>query len=112
MARTQTSVVLNPAELELYASVDPQLPALITQVRDRQLEREYNYAMMGLRIAGLGLFLVIGGFMYLVMNGHPQSAAWLLGSGGLTAIAGFQRARYRLPEGAKDPAVETPENLD
>lgn len=112
MARKQTSVVLNPLQLEYYARVDPQLPALITEVRDRQLAREYRYAMMGLGIAGLGLVLVIGGFIYLVMNGHPVSAGWLLGGGGTGLIAGFLRARYRVGEDDKEPVVEPPQGLD
>jgi hypothetical protein len=63
--------------------------------RDRQLHREFVYAAMALRIAALALILVLGGFVYLVMQGHPTEAKILVGVGVLGLIAKFIRARLR-----------------
>ena len=54
---------------------------------------EYRYAMAGLAIAGLGMLSVVGGFIYLVMNGHPQAAGCLLGAGILSLITAFIKTR-------------------
>jgi len=50
---------------------------------------------MALGIAALALILVLGGFVFLVMQGHPTEAKLLLGAGVLGLIAGFVRARLR-----------------
>jgi cation transporter-like permease len=65
------------------------------QVRNRELRREFVYAAMALGIAALALILVLGGFVYLVMQGHPTEAKILLGAGVLGLIASFVRARLR-----------------
>jgi hypothetical protein len=67
----------------------------VLQARDRELQREFLYAVMALGVAGLALVLVLGGFVYLVMQGHPTAAGSLLGAGVLGLIAGFIRARLR-----------------
>jgi hypothetical protein len=66
--------------------------------RDRQLHREFAYAAMALGIAALALILVLCGFVYLVMQGHPTEARILLGAGVLGLIAGLVRARLRSQE--------------
>jgi len=92
MAKQQVSLVPSPEQLQRFQAVDPTLPALVFQARDRQLHREFVYAGMALGIAALGLILVVGGFVYLVMQGHSLEAKVLLGAGVLGLIAGFVRA--------------------
>ncbi|MFZ1086389.1 MAG: hypothetical protein WAN35_15615 [Terracidiphilus sp.] len=41
----------------------------------------------------MALILVLGGFVYLVMQGHPIEAKILLGAGVLGLVASFIRAR-------------------
>ena len=57
------------------------------------IRMEYRYAMAGLAIAGVGLVSIVGGFIYLVMNGHPQAAGCLLGAGVLSLITAFIKTR-------------------
>jgi membrane-bound ClpP family serine protease len=71
---------------------------LVLQSRDRELAREFAYAALALGVAALALVLILGGFVYLVMNAHPTEAKILLGAGVLGLIAGFLRARLRQPE--------------
>lgn len=93
MAKQQVSLVPSPEQLQRYQAVNPALPALVFQVRDRQLHREFIYASLALGIAALALILVLGGFVYLVMQGHPIEAKILLGAGVLGLVASFIRAR-------------------
>jgi hypothetical protein len=95
MAKQQVSLVPSPEQLEQFQKLDPALPALVLHARDRELQREFIYAAMALGVAGLALVLVLGGFVYLVMQGHPTAAGSLLGAGVLGLIAGFIRARLR-----------------
>jgi hypothetical protein len=48
---------------------------------------------VALVIGGLVSISLVGGFVYLVMNDHPKSAAILLGSGALGMVAGFRSTR-------------------
>ena len=89
----QTGVVLNVEVLQAYKSVDEKLPALIIQAIDNQLAREYRYAFGGHIIAGAGLLLITGGFIYLVMQNHAVAAGSLLGTGVLGFLLGVVRAR-------------------
>lgn len=57
---------------------------------DRQA---FAYAMTGLVIGGLIAIGVIVGFVYLVVNGHPEAAGSLLGASVLGMIAGFRSSR-------------------
>jgi len=50
---------------------------------------------MALGVAAFALILVLGGFVYLVMQGHSTDAKILRGAGVLGLIAGFIRARLR-----------------
>jgi hypothetical protein len=63
--------------------------------RDREPHREFVYAALALVAAALALILVLGGFVYLAMQGHPTEAKTLLGAGVLGLIASFLRARLR-----------------
>ena len=95
MAKQQVSLVPSPEQLQRYREIDSSLPALLFKARDRELQREFFYAALALGIAALALILVLGGFVYLVMQGHPTEAKILLGAGVLGLIASFIRARLR-----------------
>jgi hypothetical protein len=95
MAKEQVSLVPSPDLLEQFQRVDSALPALVLQARDSELYREFVYAILALGVAALALILVLGGFVYLVMQGRPTDAKILLGTGVLGLIAGFVRARLR-----------------
>ena len=89
----QTSLVLNPQQLAEYASVDPTLPMLVIASRDAELGRKFLYAVLSLVAGVLVVFGILGAFIYLVMNGHPQAGAALLGAGVLSLVGGFVRSR-------------------
>ena len=95
MAKEQVFLVPSPEQLEQFQKVNPALPAQVLQARDRELHREFVYAAIALGVAALALILVLGGFVYLVMQGHPTDAKILLGAGVLGLIASFVRARLR-----------------
>jgi hypothetical protein len=95
MAKQRVSLIPSPEQLQRYQAVNPELPALVFQAKDRQLHREFVYAALALGVAALALILVLGGFVYLVMQGHPTEAKILLGAGVLGLIASFIRARLR-----------------
>jgi hypothetical protein len=89
----KTSLVLSPAQLQVFAEVDPRLPTVVTQAGIIERTQEYRYAMAAL-FCGLFAFVVlIAGFVYLVLQGHPKSAGLLLGAGVLGLVTGFVRAR-------------------
>ena len=98
MIKQQVSLVPSPEQLEQFQKVNPTLPAQVLQVRDRELHREFVYAALALGVAAISLVLVLGGFVYLVMQGHTTEAKILLGAGVLGLIAGFIRARLRSQE--------------
>jgi len=89
----QRGMIPSPSLLQLYKTIDQSLPAQILLAIDNQLKREFRYALGGQIVAGMALFLMAGGFIYLVMNGHERPAYVLLGAGVLNAIGGFLRAR-------------------
>jgi hypothetical protein len=95
MAEKQVPLIPGTEHLRALRGIAPGLPVLVVQVLDREHHREFIYAAMGLGIAALGLVLVLGGFVYLVMQGHSTDAKILLGAGVLGLIAGFIRARLR-----------------
>lgn len=101
MAKEQVSLVPSPEQLKLFQAIDPALPALLVQARDRELHREFVYAAIALGVAALALILVLGGFVYLVMQNHSTEAKILLGAGVLGLIAGFLRARLRSRTGER-----------
>lgn len=98
MVRTQTSVVLSPEQLQEYGKIDPSLPELVLRSRDHELQREFLYAIGSLTAGVLCLFSIVGGYIYLVINGHSEAATGLLGTGVLSLIGGFVRSRLRSSE--------------
>ena len=81
MAAKKTVLVLNPEVLQEFARVDAGLPLVITQAGIIERRQEYRYALAAL-FCGLAAFGgVVGGFIYLVMQGHPGAAGgfWRLG---------------------------------
>jgi small-conductance mechanosensitive channel len=89
----QTSLVLNPEQLKEFQVIDPALPALVVEARTLELKRQFHYAVLAL-VAGLVAFLsMVGGFVFLVLQGHSGAAGLLLGAGVLGLVAGFVRSR-------------------
>lgn len=95
MVPSQTAVVLSPEQLQEYRNIDPSLPDLVLRNRDHELQREFRYAIASLAAGVICLFSVVGGYVYLVMNSHPEAASALLGTGVLSLIGGFVRSRLR-----------------
>ena len=93
MAPRSVAVVLNPQQLQEYANVDPNLPALITQAGMESQRQKFIYATVALSFGFLLALAVVGGFVYLVMHDHPKSAACLIGAGVLGLVTGFQTVR-------------------
>ena len=87
------SLLPSPEQLLLYAEAGEEVPLAIVDARSQAVKMEYRYAMAGLAIAGMGLVSVVGGFIFLVMYGHPQAAGCLLGAGILGLIGAFIKTR-------------------
>jgi nitrate reductase NapE component len=85
--------VPSPALLQDYACVGSELPELVVREWGHRHRRQFWFALVALVIGGLVSIGLIGGFVYLVMNDHPKSAALLLGSGALGMVAGFRSTR-------------------
>jgi hypothetical protein len=83
----------NPAILRLYKEIDPELPRLIVEASNRQLEREYQYASRGQWISLAALVMAFSGFIYLIMQNHAEAAGVLLGAGVIGLISGYLNAR-------------------
>jgi hypothetical protein len=102
------SVVLSPTLLNAYSQIDKSLPALVVQAQQIEATQEYKYALVGLLTGGVLMLALIGGFVYLVMMGHPRAAGTLLGAGVLGIILAFIRARLRKEqEVSKAAAVDS-----
>src|SRR5271157_377381 len=97
----KTSLLPSPQQLQGYLRVNPRLPELVVQAETDEARREFWYAVASLAGGVITVLSVVGGFVYLVMNNHPQAAGSLLGTGVLGLIQGFIRARLRLPEGSR-----------
>jgi hypothetical protein len=102
MVRTLTSVVLSPEQLQEYGKIDPSLPGLVLRGRDHELQREFLYAIGSLTAGVIAFLSIVGGYVYLVMHEHPNAAAALLGTGVLSLIGGFIRARLRTADRGQD----------
>lgn len=87
------SIVLSPEQLELFARVDPALPALVTQAGILARTQEYRYALVALFLGLAAFTMLIAGFVYLVMHGHDTPAGVLLGAGVLGLVTGLLTAR-------------------
>ncbi len=106
-ARPQ-SVVLSPTILDAYSQIDKSLPALVVQAQQIEATQEYRYALVALLTGGVLMLALIGGFVYLVMMGHPRAASTLLGAGVLGIVLAFIRARLRKEQEGPKTAVATP----
>ena len=89
----QNALVLSPEQLSEYAALDKALPALLIRTRNDELRREFTYAVLSLLSGVISLLTVVGGYIYLVLHGHPRAAAGLLATGVLGLIGGFIRSR-------------------
>lgn len=97
------SLIPKAEQLVPFAAIDPNLPLEIIKAADNEYQRSYRYAMTSL-VAGTALAVsAIGGFVYLVIQGHPASASALLAVSVLNFIGGFIRNRLREPESAPVP---------
>jgi hypothetical protein len=65
MAKEPVSLIPSPEQLLRYQAIDPGLPALVFQAKDRQLHREFVYAALALGVAALALILVLAGLFIL-----------------------------------------------
>lgn len=104
-------ILTDPAQLTRFGELDPKIALELLEIRRTELHLEkiadehafmahtqqitlqYRYARTGLAIAGVGLFAVLGGFVYLVSIGHTGEAAVLLGAGILSLIGAFLKTR-------------------
>jgi hypothetical protein len=95
MAAKKAALVLSPEILLQFAQVDPGMPSMVTRAGIVERTQEYRYAMAAL-FCGLAAFgCVVGGFIYLVMNNHPNPASALLVTGILSLVGAFLRSRLR-----------------
>jgi hypothetical protein len=90
---SRTAVLANTSDLAEFAALDPKLPALVLQSMDQQLKREFFYAAMSLGAGLIALLAIVGGYVYLSMNGHPVTSGVLLGAGVLGLITAIIRLR-------------------
>ena len=81
------------ALLAQYSIISPELPALVLQEWGHRNRRAFWYAPVALVIGGLMGISLIGGFIYLVMNGHVKASVSLLGAGAVSMVAGFVSTR-------------------
>jgi hypothetical protein len=95
MASTKFAVVPSPDQLAKFAAVDPALPARILEAGDRELNREFLYAVLSATYGIIALLSVVGGYIFLTLHGFAHSAAGLLAAGVLSLIGGFVRSRLR-----------------
>jgi uncharacterized membrane protein len=96
-AKSENNALLPSVEQLTQISTDlgPKMAELIVQIAARNQRGELLYATLSL-LGGLIVAVgVIGGFVYLVVQGYPKAAAGLLGVGVLNVIGGFVRNRVR-----------------
>lgn len=77
----------------MYASIDPRLPQLIVQAAMEYDRHAYHFAVISTLAAWNLAAVAIGGFIYLIVTGHPGGAGSLLGATVVGMIAGFRRSR-------------------
>lgn len=85
--------VPGPQVLQGYREIHPDLPAIVMQEWSFRNRRAFIYATIALIIGGLVALSLIGGFIYLVMQGHGGYGSALLGAGALGIVAGFLKSR-------------------
>ncbi len=91
---TPPAVVPNPELLEAYGRVSPDLPALVVKEWGHRHRRSFIYATTSLVGGILVACGLIGGFVYLTIEGHATDERLLLGSGVLGIIGSFLAARF------------------
>jgi hypothetical protein len=91
--KSQISVVLNPQQLQLYSEIDPALPTILVKAALAVNRQEYWFAMTQGTYGFLLALAVIGGAVYLAMNGHDWVAGTMLGAGAVGMVTGFQISR-------------------
>jgi hypothetical protein len=91
-SKTFTSVP-SPELLKSYQLLGKKLPEAVMAEWSSYHRRAFIYATVSLAFGGLIALSLVGGFIYLVMNGHPKSAAALLGAGALGMVTGFRSIR-------------------
>lgn len=96
--KSQISVVLNPQQLQLYSEIDPALPAILVKAALEVNRQEYRFAMTQGTFGFILGIAIIGGAIYLGMNGQPWLASVLLGTGAVGMVTGFQFSRLTGPK--------------
>lgn len=92
-AKDRIAAIPSAELLREYDLVGHDLPNLVIEAWQAGHRRSFRYAMTALFIGGLLAMSLIGGFIYLVMQGHGGYAATLLGGGALSMVAGFRSVR-------------------
>lgn len=92
-ANEKIATVPSPELLREYDSVGHDLPGMIVAAWQARHRRSFIYAMVALIIGGMLALGMVGGFVYLVMQGHGRYALTLLGAGALGMVAGFRSVR-------------------
>ena len=64
-------------------------------VNEHQLQREYRYATGSLVLGFVSSLFIVGGFTYLVMDGHPMAASGLLSTTVILSVFAFIRTRFK-----------------
>lgn len=85
--------VPSPELLDQYAYISPEMPGLVMAEWSHRHRRAFLYALVSLLIGGLLALSLVGGFIFLVMNGRGGYAVTLLGAGALSMVAGFRSTR-------------------
>lgn len=88
------AAIPGPDFLRLYSHIDPSFPMFVLHEWRARERRPFVYAMTGQIIGGVLAAALIGGFIYLVMNGHGYYAAGLLAAGAISMVTGFRIGRY------------------
>jgi hypothetical protein len=91
--RAPLGVLPPPELLEVFTRFGPEMPAKVLRLWGDAHVRAYRYAILSLVIGGLLGLALIGGFIYLVMQGHGTYAGVLQGAGALSMVAGFRSTR-------------------
>jgi hypothetical protein len=92
-AKPPSTVVPSRELLDLYAEIHPNLAFDVMDAWNQSHRRAFWYAFVSTLIGGLIALSLVGGFIYLMMNGHSKAAGILLGAGALGMVAGFRSTR-------------------
>jgi hypothetical protein len=75
------------------ALLSEQASASVIQAVNEENRRAHTYAMLGMICGTVSFLACIASFSYLVINGHPQAAGVILGTGVLAIIGRMIAAR-------------------